>query len=271
MSEEHNHQSAAGSEERGSVALVTGASRGIGRAIAERLAKDGMTVVLVARSFEELSAVRASIRDAGGDALAYPCDITKPDEVDALRRDLELELGALSVLVHNAGVAPSAKLEATSDELWRSTFAVNVDGPFYLTRAFVPMMREAGGDIIAIASTAALQGFKYTTAYTASKHALLGLMRAVSEELKGTAIRITTLCPGFVRTSILETSIQNIMTRTGKDREAAEKALAAMNREGRLIEPTEIAETVCQLIHDRNLVSGNAYHTDGTLIEQVHF
>lgn len=253
------------------IALVTGASRGIGRAISERLARDGWTVVLVARSFEELAEVRKSIRDAGGEALAYPCDVTKPEEVASLKTDLDLELGSLSLLVHNAGVAPSAKLESTTDELWRSTFAVNVDGPFYLTRALIPMMREAGGDIIAIASTAALGGFKYTTAYTASKHALLGFMRALTEELKGTPIRISTLCPGFVRTSILEASIDNIMKRTGKGREESEQVLAGMNREGRLIEPSEIAETVCQLIHDRNLVSGNTYHADGTLIEPIHF
>jgi NAD(P)-dependent dehydrogenase (short-subunit alcohol dehydrogenase family) len=265
MSEEQS------AEMQGRVALVTGASRGIGRAISERLARDGMTVVLVARSFEELSDVRAAIRDAGGEALAYPCDITRPDDVDALRRDIELELGSLAVLVHNAGVAPSAKIESTTDELWRSTFAVNVDGPFYLTRSLLPMLRESLGDIVAVASTAALQGFKYTIAYTASKHALLGFMRALNEEVRSSGIRLSTLCPGFVRTSILEASIQNIMTRTGKDRGAAEAALAAMNREGRLIEPREIAETVCQLIHDRNLVSGNAYYADGTLIEQVDF
>jgi 2-hydroxycyclohexanecarboxyl-CoA dehydrogenase len=253
------------------VALVTGAGRGIGRAIAERLAQDGMTVVLVARSFEELSIARSAIRDAGGEALAYPCDITNPEQAVSLGADLELELGRLDVLVHNAGVAPSGKLESVTNEEWRDTFAVNVDGPFYLTRALLPMLRESKSDIIAIASTAALQGFKYTSAYTASKHALLGFMRALNEEISSSGVRVSTLCPGFVRTSILEASVQNVMTRTGKDRMAAETTFASMNREGRLLEPAEIAETVCQLIHDRNLVSGNTYHADGTLIEPKHF
>ena len=247
------------------LALVTGAGRGIGKAIALRLAEAKIPVILVARSSEEITELRNSIVNAGGRAWACPCDITQSAEVDALRNDIEAEVGIVNILINNAGVAPSAKLEDTTDEMWRETFAVNADGSFHTIRAFAPGMKEVGGDVIAIASTAAVQGFRYTSAYTASKHALLGLMRAVAEELKSTDIKFSTICPGFTRTQILEKSIESVMNR-GKSREAAEAAYGAMNREGRIIEPEEIAETVYQIISNRNLASGLAYNADGTVI-----
>jgi NAD(P)-dependent dehydrogenase (short-subunit alcohol dehydrogenase family) len=225
--------------------------------------------VLVARTPEEVTAVRNEILEAGGQAWAYPCDITDPEQVRTLKADVELELGPVSILVNNAGTAPSAKLEATTDDMWRSTFAVNVDGAFYLTRAFLPDMRESGGHVIAIASTAALQGFRYTTAYTASKHALLGFMRALKEEVPE-AVKLSTICPGFVRTRILEESIANIVERTGKSADAAEQILASMNRDSKLIEPIDIAATVYRLIeNERNLLSGLTYDAYGAiLVEQ---
>ncbi|HWF43865.1 MAG TPA: SDR family oxidoreductase, partial [Candidatus Kapabacteria bacterium] len=235
--------------------------------IALRMAKARIPSVLVARTDEEISAVRNEIVSDGGKAWACPCDITQPGEVLALKEDIESELGTVNILINNAGVAPSAKFESTTDEMWRETFAVNVDGAFYMTRAFVPAMRITNGQIISIASSAALQGFRYTAAYTASKHALLGLMRALAEELGGTKIKVSTICPGFVRTSILENSIENIVGRTGKSKEEAEHIFAAMNREAKIIEPGQIAETVFQLISDRNLQSGLAYYEDGTVID----
>jgi NAD(P)-dependent dehydrogenase (short-subunit alcohol dehydrogenase family) len=250
-----------------SLALITGAGRGIGKAIALRFANAGIPTILVARSSEEISAVRNEIVNAGGKAWACPCDITQSGEVLALKEDIASELGTVNILVNNAGIAPSAKLEATTDELWRDTFAVNIDGAFYMTRAFVPTMRETGGHVISIASTAALHGFRYTTAYTASKHALLGLMRALAEEVRETGIKVSTLCPGFVRTRILEESVENVMGRTGKSKEEAEHIFASMNRDGKLIEPEQIAETVFRLISNRNLPSGVAYHADGTVVE----
>ena len=248
------------------LALITGAGRGIGRAIALRFAHAQILTILVARSNEGITAVRNEIVSAGGKAWACPCDITQPGEVLALKEDIASELGTVNILVNNAGIAPSAKLEATTDELWRETFAVNTDGAFYMTRAFVPAMREIGGHIISIASTAALQGFRYTTAYTASKHALLGLMRALAEEVRETGIKVSTLCPGFVRTRILEESVENVMGRTGKSKEEAEQIFASMNRDGKLIEPEQIADTVFRLISDSNLQSGLAYDADGIAI-----
>jgi NAD(P)-dependent dehydrogenase (short-subunit alcohol dehydrogenase family) len=151
--------------------------------------------------------------------------------------------------------------------MWRETFAVNVDGAFYLMRALLPQMKENGGQVISIASTAALQGFRYTAAYTASKHALLGLVRALAEEMKNTSVIFSTICPGFTRTQILEESILATMAR-GKSREESEANFAAMNREGRIIEPEEIAETVLSLIATADIVSVSVYHADGNSLKE---
>jgi NAD(P)-dependent dehydrogenase (short-subunit alcohol dehydrogenase family) len=251
------------------LALVTGAGRGIGKAIAERLALSKIPVVLVARSSEEITELRNKIVSEGGNAYACPCDISNSEEVEALKNDIESDLGVVNILINNAGIAPTAKLQDTTDEMWRETFAVNADGAFYLMRSFVPAMKPEGGRVISIASTAAYQGFKYNAAYTASKHALLGLVRALTEEFAGSGIVFSTVCPGFTRTSILEEGIRGVMARGGKSREEAESIFGGMNREGRIIEPEEIANTVLRLIANSHVASGLMYHADGTVID-VH-
>lgn len=226
-------------------ALITGAGRGIGKAIAEALASYGIEVILVARNEAEITALKNSITKSGGKAEAYTCDIRDADEVSSLAKNI----GAIDILINNAGIAPSAKIEETTDEMWSDTLATNVSGPFYLSRAFVPSMKEAKhGIIINIASTAALEGFAYTSAYSASKHALLGLARALEVELKRYGIHVATVCPGFVRTDIFQSGIDNIVERTGKSTEQAEAELAMMNRSGKIIKPNEVADVVLKII-----------------------
>jgi NAD(P)-dependent dehydrogenase (short-subunit alcohol dehydrogenase family) len=255
------------------LALVTGAGRGIGRAIALRLALPtsggvaGIPVVLVARSSEGISELRNKIVELGGKAYATPCDVSIASEVEALAKDVLEDLGPVTILVNNAGVAPSSKFEEITDEMWRETFAVNVDGAFYMTRNFLPAMMQQGGHVISIASTAALEGFKYTAAYTASKHALLGMMRALAAEYKSSNVKFSTICPGFTRTQILHEAVQATMAR-GRSQEKAEAMYAMMNREGRIIEPEEIAETVYQIITNRNIESGRAYDSFGKIIDK---
>lgn len=225
--------------------LVTGASRGIGKAIAIELAEAGHSIALVARNEEALTMLSREIEKAGGIAIAFACDITDPERVEELRLNVTATLGPLDVLINNAGVAPSFKLEDTTDEQWHSTFATNVDAPFYLTRAFATELKSSKpGRIVNIASSAALEGFAYTAAYTASKHALLGFSRAIAKEFARSGVVVTTICPGFVRTDILEDSIANIMHKTGKSREEAEAQLGAMNRTGSIIEPEAVAKEV---------------------------
>jgi NAD(P)-dependent dehydrogenase (short-subunit alcohol dehydrogenase family) len=222
--------------------LITGASRGIGKAIALELASAGHRIALVARSAEPLEAVAKEIHALGGEAVPFAFDITDPARVNELQGLIAMHFGQLDVLINNAGVAPSMKLEDTTDEQWHSTFATNVDAAFYLTRAFAPDLRSSEhAYLINIASTAALEGFAYTAAYTASKHALLGFARAVAKEFFRSQVTVATICPGFVRTDILEDSIGNIMRKTGKSRDEAESQLGAMNRTGSIIEPEAVA------------------------------
>ena len=255
-----------------SIALITGAGRGIGRAIALRLSGAGYAVVLVARSSEEISELRNEIIARGGQAYATPCDITIASEVNALRDDLEAELGPLSVLVNNAGIAPSSKFENIADDMWREAFAVNVDGAFYVTRAFLPAMlrREERSNVISIGSTASLEGFRFTAAYTASKHALLGMMRALAKEYERSPVVFSTICPGFTRTQILSEAIQARVAH-GASTEKAEAMFAMMNHtpgaEGRIIEPEEIAETVLTLLSSKDVESGRAYFVASGALE----
>ena len=226
------------------IAVITGAGRGIGRAIAIALAGTGIHTILVARSEDEIKSVEQGIISSGGNATAIAGDITASKFIGTLFAKT-FGLGKVSLLINNAGIAPSAKIEDTTDEMWQKTFAINVNAPFNLIRAYLPDMKTNGeGHIINIASTAALEGFAYTSAYTASKHALLGLSRAIAKELSRSNIKVSTICPGFVRTNILEESISNIITKTGKLREQAEAELGAMNRNGKIIEPQEIAQAI---------------------------
>lgn len=234
--------------------LITGAGRGIGRAIALATASAGHTTILISRTLSQLEKVRQEIEARGGIAFIYSCDITSPENISALLTSIKSDVGSVDILINNAGVAESAKLEETTDEFWRKIFAVNVSASFFLARGIVPDMKGNGkGIIISIASTAALEGFNYTSAYTASKHALLGLSRALSIELRKSNITVHTICPGFVRTDILAKSVENITKRTGKSDTEAEIELGKMNASGIIIEPEEVANIVLDIISGTNM------------------
>jgi NAD(P)-dependent dehydrogenase (short-subunit alcohol dehydrogenase family) len=214
-----------------------------------------------------LEEIVAAIRSSGGKAHGFVCDITRSQEVESLREKVS-RLGRVTLLVNNAGVAPSAKLEATTDEMWDQTISVNLTATFYMSRAFVPAMRLVEGSrIINIASTAAFEGFAYTAAYTASKHGILGLTRALAKELERSGIRVNAVCPGFVRTKIVEESVERLMGVAGKSQVEAEQQLASMNKEGRILEPGEIAETVYRLTQENSIPSGKAIDSHGMLLD----
>jgi NAD(P)-dependent dehydrogenase (short-subunit alcohol dehydrogenase family) len=238
------------------IILISGASRGIGKSIALKLASEKHRLILVARSANSLDELAKEINSNGGDARAFPCDVTSSRDIAALHNTVTSLYDGIDVLVNNAGVAPSLKLEHTTDEMWRETFAVNVDSAFYLTRYFLPQLKKSVSPrIINVASTAAAEGFAYTAAYTASKHALLGFSRAIAKEFAKSKITVATICPGFVRTQILDEGIKNIIAKTGKSAAEAEADLASMNKSGRIIEPSEVAGEVVRTLslpHDPN-------------------
>ena len=189
------------------------------------------------------------------------CDVT--DEA-AVTRVFDA-IGAVDVLVNNAGMGESAPLHQTTLESWQRHLNVNATGAFLCMRAVIPGMRERGeGAIVTVASTAGRAGVPYTAAYTASKHAVIGLTRAVAAELAGTGVRVNAVCPTFVRTEMTERSIAHIVTRTGRTPAQAEEALATASPLGRLLEPDEVAETVVYLASPAAAaVSGQAWVIDG--------
>ncbi len=235
-------------------ALVTGAGRGIGLAVATALAERGAELTLVARSVDQLEAARKQCRERGS-PLCKSASLNLTD-----RRDLEnLARGAATqadIVVNNAGVAPSAPIERTDEGVWDGAFALNAFAPFLLTRSALPAMAGKGwGRIVNIASTAALHGYAYTAAYTASKHALLGLTRAAAAEVAArwasADLTVNAVCPGFVDTDIVRESAERIAAATGGSVDAARETLAAMNDGGRLLSPEEVAATVVGLIEEQ--------------------
>jgi NAD(P)-dependent dehydrogenase (short-subunit alcohol dehydrogenase family) len=233
--------------------VVTGGSRGIGRAAVLRFADAGDRVIALGRDEAALGAL------PGIDT--YRCDVTDESAVVNTFRDI----GGVDVLVNSAGMGESAPLHQTTLESWQRHLNVNATGAFLCMRAVIPGMRERGeGAIVTVASTAGRAGVPYTAAYTASKHAVIGLTRAVAAELAGTGVRVNAVCPTFVRTDMTERSIAHIVTRTGRTPAQAEEALAAASPLGRLLEPDEVAETVVYLASPAAAaVSGQAWVIDG--------
>jgi 3-oxoacyl-[acyl-carrier protein] reductase len=192
---------------RGRVALVSGASRGIGRAIARDLAEAGVHVVGVARPSAQLDELADELAGAPSPGFVIPADLRDPASVARVFEEIAARLGRLDVLINNAGVARSEPIGETSLEAWREVLGTNVDAVFLMTQAAVrPMIQAGQGHIVFIASDAALRGIARMAPYCASKHAILGFARALDAELAGTGIRITTLMPGPVNTTILSAS-----------------------------------------------------------------
>jgi NAD(P)-dependent dehydrogenase (short-subunit alcohol dehydrogenase family) len=241
------------------VVLLTGATRGIGRRLAERFAALGDRVVAVGRDEQALGHLAAEI---GGDrVLARPCDVTDEEQVAALVAGV----GRVDVLVNNAGVSESAPLHRTTLDSWHRQMAVNALGPFLFTRAVIAQMRERGsGRIVTVASTAGKVGVPYTAAYTASKHAALGVMRVAAAELAGTGVTANAVCPTFVDTPMTRQSVERIAERTGRSHQESEAALAAASPLGRLLSVEEVADAVAWLASDAaGAINGQALVLDG--------
>jgi NAD(P)-dependent dehydrogenase (short-subunit alcohol dehydrogenase family) len=246
----------------GKTALITGGGRGIGRAIAERLAALGARVVVSGRTEAEITEAAAAL---GG--LALPMDLADRASIPRALAALEEALGGgrVDVLVNNAGVSEGAPFDRTSDELWDRMMAVNVHGAFALMRALVPAMIEAGyGRVINVASNAGLTGYAYSTAYCASKHALIGVTRAVALEVARSNVTVNALCPGWVETRMLGEAIARIADKTGRGEDEARRALASMSPQKRMVTPAEVAHLAASLCADEaRSIHGQAIAIDG--------
>ncbi len=249
----------------GRIAVVTGGGRGIGAAAARRLAAAGAAVVVSARSASEIEAVAEEIRAAGGRATPVPCDVSDAVQVGALAERTGAELGPADILVHAAGIASAAPIRSLELEEWRRVLEVNATGSFLCTRAFLPSMAERGwGRLVYVASVAGLTGARYTAAYAASKHAVLGLARCAAAEVAGRGVTVNALCPGYVSTEMTLASARNVALKTGRSQEEAMQAIVAMNPQGRLIEPEEVADAALWLCGEgARGINGQAIVMDG--------
>jgi 3-hydroxybutyrate dehydrogenase len=254
---------------RNRVALVTGGGRGIGRAIALAFAHEGAHVAVTARTGTELDAVAQEIRREGRKALAVTCDVAERAQVDDAVRQVVADLGAVDILVNNAGIAVSAKLLDIDDALWDRHLRVNMTGAFLMSRAVLPgMLAARWGRIVNVASIAGRQGYPYIAAYAASKHGLLGLTRALAQEVVTTGITVNAICPGYVATELTWAAARNIEARTGRGFDEAVQSLAAFSPQKRLIEPEEVAALAVLLAsEDARGVTGQAWNVDGGAVQ----
>jgi NAD(P)-dependent dehydrogenase (short-subunit alcohol dehydrogenase family) len=223
-------------------AVVTGAARGIGAAIARRLAADGARLTLLGRQERPLQELAAEL-PASAEVQAIVCDVADPVAV-ALAFG-KIPGGAAHILVNNAGQAATAPLGRTSDELWRRMLAVNLTGTFLCARAALPRMLAARwGRIVNISSTAGQRGYAYVSAYAAAKHGVIGLTRSLALEVASRGITVNAVCPGYTETDLLRESVNNVVAKTGRGAEEARAEFARHNPQGRIIQPEEVASTV---------------------------
>ena len=189
----------------GKTAIVTGASRGIGKTIAVALGKEKMRLALLARSTDQLQEVVGHIRAAGGEAIAVPCDLMNSDAVEASLNKVYQQFDSLDVLINNAGIFLEKPITEIKLEEWDRVLRINLTASFLICQsAFLKMKDRKSGRIIAIASSASTQGFIHQAGYCASKHGLLGFMRCLSIEAKPHNVHVHTICPGGVRTDLLK-------------------------------------------------------------------
>ncbi len=236
-------------------AFITGASRGIGAAIARALADDGWRLTLTGREAPTVLAAEL-------DAFAVAMDQTDAESVAAAFAAARVAQGPVVALVNNAGAVETAPFAKTSAALWQRMLAVNLTGPFLCCQAALAELKAAGGQgrIVNVASTAALKGYAYVSAYTAAKHGLLGLTRSLALELARSGVTVNAVCPGYTETDIVREGIANVMAKTGRSEAEARAGFTEGNPQGRLVQPAEVAAAV------RWLCSAGASSVNGQAI-----
>lgn len=235
----------------GRVVLVTGGGGGVGRASALAFAKAGCDVAVLGRTAASLAETARLVRAFHVRATHVTADVASRPEVTAALAAVVRELGPVGVLVNAAGIAESSPTVPPDDELFDRTMAINVRGPWVVTTACLPEMRRARfGRIVHVASTAALEGSRYTAAYVASKHALLGLTRAMALDFARDAVTVNAICPGFLDTPMTARTVEKIVRATGRTPEETLADVLTSARQSRLITAHEVAAEIVRLASD---------------------
>lgn len=248
-------------------AVITGGGRGIGRAIALAFASEGADIAVAARTLAQVESVAGEIADQFQvKVLPVTCDVSDVRSVEQLFARVSEFFGrGADILINNAGIAESAPITKTSDELWHRHLAINLTGSFYCTRAALPAMLEGGwGRIINVASIAGKVGAPYIAAYSASKHGLLGLTRSTALEVATKGITANAICPGYVDTEMTTRGVENITKKTGRSAEEAMAALRKMSPQDRLVTAEEVAALALLLASEEGgAINGQAINVDG--------
>jgi NAD(P)-dependent dehydrogenase (short-subunit alcohol dehydrogenase family) len=244
--------------------LVTGAGRGIGRAVAERLSADGHRVALVARSKDELDDVAASL---DGETLVIPADLTAAGEIERVFAEIARSWGEVEVLVANAGASMAALVTDTTDEDWDRMLELNLSVPFRCIRRALPAMLEAGwGRVVVVASVVAKRGGAQGSAYAASKHGVLGLVRSAAAEVARSGVTVNAVCPGYVDTPMTDETVAGISARSGRTAAESRAALEKRQPIGRLVTPAEVADVVALCIGN-GAINGQGINVDGGTVQ----
>lgn len=253
------------SELQHKIVLITGGSGGLGRALSEAFAREATRVVIAARNRDRLNAAAEKMAQNGTQVLALPCDISRRDQVQSLGNEIRTRWGDVQILVNNAGIARAVNFSDMPDDLWDDTLETNLTGAYNCCKVFLPpMLKAKWGRIINIASTTAKVGFSHVTAYSASKHGLLGLTRSLALETARAGVTVNAICPGYIDDERTRENAKIMAEKTGKSVGDVLKLFAASAPQNRLIAPDEVASLALLMASERlSGMTGQAINVDG--------
>lgn len=245
-------------------ALVTGGSRGIGYAVAQRLLEQGARVTLLGRDVKSLQQAVDSLAEYG-EAGFVSANISQQADVRKAFAQAVERFGVIDILVNNAGQAVSERFDRLDEAAWEKMIAVNLTGTFHCIQAVLPgMLEQRWGRIVNVASTAGLAGYAYVSAYCAAKHGVIGLTRSLALETAKKGVTVNAVCPGYTETDLVQEALDNIMQKTGMSRDQAKAKLAEGNPQGKLVQPAEVADAVAWLCQPgASAVNGQSIPVDG--------